>query len=62
MPKLPKRLRYELLILAALALGSCDQHIPKSERIEIADVNARNALAAIRELEARVEVLERAIR
>jgi hypothetical protein len=47
MPKLPKRLPYEFAIAAALLLGSCENRMSPeriSERTEIADVNARNAL------------------
>lgn len=60
---MPKRLPYELLIIAALALGGC-KNLPQSytgydaERLEIADVNARNALARISELESRISDLE----
>lgn len=60
---LPKRLPYEVLLLGALALGSCDQ-LPHSftgedyERLDIADVNARNAIARVYVLESRVEEIE----
>lgn len=60
MPKLPKRLPYEMLILAALALGSCDYH-SSAETYDLADVanaNARNALSKIDALESRVDEIE----
>jgi hypothetical protein len=60
---MPKRLPYEALILTALLLGSCgEQHVPKSERIELADTNARKALARVSALENRVDELERRLK
>lgn len=57
MPKLPKRLPYEMLILAVLTLGSCAK--PEWEdRLDVADVNARNAIARVDALESRVEEIE----
>lgn len=60
---MPKRLPYEILILGALALGSCDGMPHKFsnadyERLGLADVNARNAIARVYELESRVEEIE----
>lgn len=55
MPKLPKRLPYEFALLAALALSSCAEI---DDRIDVADVNARNALSRIEELDSRVSEIE----
>jgi len=61
--KLPNRLPYEILILGALALGSCDK-LPHSftgedqDRLDVADVNARNAIYRVNELESRVSEIE----
>lgn len=66
--KLPKRLPYELVIIAGLLLGSCGQNASRRftegdyDRIDIADVNARNAIARVAELESRVDELERRLR
>jgi hypothetical protein len=58
MPKMPKRLSYEILILGALAVSSCSK--PEWEdRLDVADVNARNAIARVDALESRVDELER---
>jgi hypothetical protein len=58
--KPPKRLPYELVIVAGLLLGSCK---PAWEsKLEYADVNARNAIARVEALESRVEELERRLR
>jgi hypothetical protein len=54
---MPKRLPYEILILGALALSSCSRPAWE-ERLELADVNSRNALANIAALESRVEEIE----
>ncbi|MBB5714788.1 hypothetical protein [Sphingomonas aerophila] len=62
MPKLPRRLPYEAIILAGLLLGSCEDRLsPKriAEQADVADVNARNALARVSELESRVSEIER---
>jgi hypothetical protein len=57
MPTLPKRLTYEILILSALAVSSCAK--PEWEdRLDVADVNARNAIVRVNSLETRVEELE----
>jgi hypothetical protein len=54
---MPKRLAYEILILGALMLGSCNR--PEWEdRLDVADVNARNAIARVADLESWVEELE----
>ncbi len=64
MPRLPKRLPYELAIAGALMLGSCAK-LPHSfsgedyDRLDVADVNARNAIYRVDALESRVEELER---
>lgn len=63
--KLPKRLPYELVIIAGLLLGSCGQNATRRftegdyDRLDVADANSRNAIARIAELESRVEELER---
>ena len=61
--RLPKRAPYEALIAASLMLGSCDKLPHKFtgadyERLEIAEVNARNAIARVDALESRVSDLE----
>lgn len=56
----PKRVRFEFLVVAALALGSCDYHSP-AETYDLADVanaNARNALYKCDALEGRVSDIE----
>jgi len=66
--KLPKRLPYELVIVGGLLLGSCGDNASRRftegdySRLEIADVNSRNALYRLSELESRVELLERRAR
>lgn len=63
--RLPKRLPYEVLIIAALLLGSCGQNASRRftegdhDKLDVADVNARNAIYRVNELESRVEELER---
>ncbi len=52
-----KRLPYEALIVAALALGSCSRPAWE-DKLDVADVNARNAIARVDALESRVEELE----
>lgn len=58
--KLPKRLPYELAIVAGLLLGSCKP--AWEDKLDVADVNARNAIARVDALESRVEELERRLR
>lgn len=65
MPKLPKRLPYEFALLAALALSSCDDSNVMArftngdrDRIDVADVNARNALDRISSLDSRLTEVE----
>ena len=66
--KLPKRLPYELVIIAGLLLGSCGQNATRRftegdyDKLDVADVNARNAIYRVNELEGRVEELERRLR
>lgn len=61
--KMPARLPYEAALFAALMLGSCDK-LPHSftaadyDRLHVADVNARNAIAKVDELDSRVSDLE----
>ncbi|MEN2786068.1 hypothetical protein ACFOKI_06650 [Sphingomonas qilianensis] len=59
---IPKRLPYELLVIAGLSLGSCDIpktfHASDADRLDVADVNSRNAIARIDALESRVDDLE----
>jgi hypothetical protein len=55
--KLNLHARIEIGLALALALGSCGR--PSWEdRLDVADVNARNALAQIDELESRVSDIE----
>lgn len=62
--KLSRHARTELLILTALALGSCGSNAPRTftagdyDRLDVADVNARNAIARVDALESRVNDLE----
>ena len=67
--KLTRHARIELLILTGLALGSCDsgnwmaRYTQRdASRLDIADVNARNALDRITTLEGRVEEMESKLR
>ena len=48
--------RIELTIVAALLLGSCTPEW--EDRIDVADVNARNAIYKVNELESRVSEIE----
>jgi hypothetical protein len=54
---MPKRLPYEVLICAALALGSC-QDEQTSRRLDLAEINLRRAAAASRAMVNRVERIE----
>jgi len=63
---MPKRLPYELAILAALLLGSCSGDGPRvythDEIEDIASdvlVNATNTSEKVKDLEARVDEIER---
>lgn len=62
--KLPKRLPYELVIVAGLLLGSCGDNATRRfteadyDKLDVADANARNAIYRVNELESRVEELE----
>ena len=54
---MPKRLPYEILMLAALALGSCSR--PEWEqKLDAADINARNALSRQAEIIDRLDRIE----
>ncbi len=49
--------RIEIAAVAALLLGSCGK--PEwDDRLDVADVNARNAIYRVNELEGRVEEIE----
>ncbi|TSB03960.1 hypothetical protein [Sphingorhabdus contaminans] len=48
--------KIELAIVAALLLGSCEAEW--EDRLDVADVNARNALAQAADLESRVSDIE----
>ena len=56
--------RIEIAIAAVLLLGSCGDSAPRGftegdyDRLDVADVNARNAIYRVNELESRVEALE----
>lgn len=55
--KLNLHARIEIAAVALLLLGSCDR--PEWEdRLDVADVNGRNALYRVNELESRVEEIE----
>ena len=62
--KLSRHTRTELLILTALALGSCGSSAPRTftagdyDRLNVSDVNARNAIARMDALESRVDEIE----
>ena len=49
-------MRFAALALVALALTGCGD--PQKERLEIADVNARNAIVKAEELSSRIDALE----
>ena len=63
MHKFTVHVRIEIAIVAALLLGSCDS-LPHSftgadyDKLDVADVNARNAIYRVDELEGRVEEIE----
>lgn len=49
--------RIEIAVVAALLLGSCGK--PEwDDRLDVADVNARNAIYRVNELESRVDDIE----
>lgn len=56
--------RIELAAVAVLLLGSCSDNAYRRytegdyNRLDVADVNARNAINQVNELEGRVEALE----
>lgn len=62
--KMPKRLPYELIIIAGLLLGSCGDNATRRftdgdyDKLDVAGVNARNAIARVDALESRVEEIE----
>ena len=49
-------------IALLVTLTSCDAVIRKTEAVEIADINARNALARVERLSSRIEELELKVR
>lgn len=51
--------RIEITIVAALLLGSCADRPEWEDRLDVADVNARNAIYRVNELEGRVSEIER---
>jgi hypothetical protein len=59
--------RIEIALVAVLLLGSCGDNAYRRftegdyDRLDVADVNARNAIYRVNELESRVEELERRI-
>lgn len=61
---MPKRLPYELIIVAGLLLGSCGENATRRftegdyDKLDVARANARNAIARVNELESRVEEIE----
>ncbi len=48
--------KIELTIISGLLLGSCTPE--REDRLDVADVNARNALYQVNELESRVSEIE----
>lgn len=48
--------KFEILIVAALLLGSCKAEW--EDRLDVADVNGRNAIYRVNALESRVDELE----
>lgn len=61
---MPKRLPYELIIVAGLLLGSCGENATRRftegdyDKLDVAGANASNAIARVNELESRVEEIE----
>lgn len=51
--------KFEIVIVAALLLGSCKTEW--EDRLDVADVNGRNAIYRVNALESRVDELEREI-
>lgn len=65
MSKQPKKLRRAELLALALFLGSCDSGSAMRrftnddyDRLDVADVNSRNAIARVADLESRIEAIE----
>jgi hypothetical protein len=62
--KLSRHARIELLICTAIVLGSCGSNARRTftagdyDRLEVADVNARNAIARVDALESRISEIE----
>jgi hypothetical protein len=60
--------RLEIGVVMVLLLGSCGGKTPRAftdadyDRIDVADVNARNAIYQINELESRVDEIESRLR
>ena len=57
MLKLNLHARTEIALAALLLLGSCDRPAWE-DKLDVADVNARNAIARVNDLESRVEEIE----
>ena len=49
--------RIEIGLVAVLLLGSCDRPAWE-DKLDVADVNARNAIYRVNDLESRVEAVE----
>lgn len=57
MIRMQRRVPFEMIIIAGLLVGSCSR--PEWEdKLDVADANARNAIARVDALESRVEELE----
>lgn len=56
---LTRHAKFEILIVAALLLGSCKAEW--EDKLDVADVNARNAIYRVNALESRVDELENQI-
>lgn len=54
--KLTRHAKFEVVIVAALLLGSCKAEW--EDRLDVADVNGRNAIYRVNALESRVDELE----